>query len=83
MPDARITGLYLGFTAAELATERTKWLTCLDKVRVLGQSVTIDGKSYGQANIAEVLNALREVNYAIRQLDSTRKFQRKLYLANA
>lgn len=81
MPDPRIVGFYIGLTADELAAERTKWLACIQKIRVLGQSVTLDGKSYGQANIAEALNALREVNYAIRQLDPARKFERLTYIS--
>lgn len=72
MPDG-ILGLFVGLTAAELATMKTEWMACLSAIASAHQSYSIAGRQITRANLAEVKSTIAEITYAQSLLSGTRQ----------
>lgn len=75
-----IQGTYLGYTREQIVDALAMWQEAQRKIAKLAQSVTIEGKTYSLANLNAVAEQIRELNYALRQLDSNKKFTRVVNL---
>lgn len=59
----QIQGVFVGLTAAELATMKTEWLACLSAIAI-NQSYSIGQRTLTRADLAEAKGMIAEITFA-------------------